>query len=97
MDKFFEGSAFWTIIRLVVISLIVGVVLATFNLDAFDLVQKFRDLMRYFYSFGFEALRGAFEYFLLGAVIVFPIWIVLRLLSVAKDKGDKSGKSSAEE
>ncbi len=97
MDKFFEGSAFWTIIRLVVISLIVGVVLATFNLDAFDLVEKFRELIRYFYSFGFEALRAVFEYFLLGAVIVFPIWIVLRLLSVAKDKGTAKDKSSTQE
>ncbi|GJM03692.1 MAG: hypothetical protein DHS20C08_21930 [Rhodomicrobium sp.] len=88
MDKFFEGSALWTIIRLVIISLIVGVVLATFNLDAFDLIQKLRELIRYFYSFGFEALRGAFEYFLVGAVIVFPIWIILRLVSVAGNKND---------
>lgn len=90
MDKFFEGSALWTIIRLVIISLIVGVVLATFNLDAFDLIQKLRELIRYFYSFGFEALRGAFEYFLVGAVIVFPIWIILRLVSVAGNKKDDS-------
>lgn len=92
MDKFFEGSVFWTILRLVVISLIVGIVLATFNLDAFDLIQKLRELIRYFYTFGFEALRGAFEYFLVGAVIVFPIWVILRLIAVSKPDGDKKQK-----
>ena len=29
---------------------------------------------------GFAAVEKAFRYFLLGAVIVFPVWLVTRLL-----------------
>lgn len=78
----------WTIVRLIVISLIVGVVLATFNLDAFDLIQKLRELIRYIYSLGFDFLKDAFEYFLIGAVIVFPVWLILRLVAVSSKKGE---------
>jgi hypothetical protein len=32
---------------------------------------------------GFAAIEKAFRYFLLGAVIVFPVWLVMRLLKMA--------------
>ena len=32
---------------------------------------------------GFEAVEKAVRYFLLGAVIVFPIWLVVRLFKFA--------------
>jgi hypothetical protein len=31
---------------------------------------------------GFTAIEKAARYFLLGAVIVFPVWLVMRLLKV---------------
>ena len=31
---------------------------------------------------GFAAVEKAFRYFLLGAVIVFPIWLVMRVFKV---------------
>lgn len=87
MDKFFGGEPIWVILRLVVISLVLGVVLSAFNLDVFGLVQKIRDLIQYVYSLGFDAFAWVIDFFLLGAVIVFPIWLVLRLLNMAKDRG----------
>ena len=40
--------------------------------------QKFRaEQLR---AMGFAAVEKAFRYFLLGAVIVFPVWLVTRLL-----------------
>ncbi len=87
MDKFFGGEPWWVILRLVVISLVLGVVLSAFRLDVFGLVQKLRELFHYIYSLGFDAIGWAIDYFLLGAVIVFPIWLILRFVSVAKDRG----------
>ena len=38
---------------------------------------------------GFAAVEKAFRYFLLGAVIVFPVWLVMRLLKFAgRDETD---------
>lgn len=86
MEKFFGGEPLWVILRLVIISLILGIVMATFNLDAFAVVQKFRELIQYVYDLGFDAFRWALDYFILGAVIVFPIWLVMRLFSTFKTK-----------
>lgn len=88
MEKFFGGEPLWVILRLAVISLILGIVMATFNLDAFAIVQKLRELIQHVYNLGFDAIRWALEYFILGAVIVFPIWLVMRLFTTFK-----SGKS----
>jgi hypothetical protein len=33
---------------------------------------------------GFDSIEWIFRYFLLGAVIVFPIWLVVRLLKVGR-------------
>ena len=42
------------------------------------------------YNMGFDAIEWVFRYFLLGAVVVFPIWLISRLLKVA-GKGGNSG------
>jgi hypothetical protein len=88
MEKFFGGPVLYVILRLAVISLILGVVLAAFNLDALALIVKLREMVRYVYELGFDAFAWIGEYFLLGAVIVFPIWLILRLFAVAKPKKD---------
>lgn len=88
MEKFFGGPILYVILRLAVISLILGVVLAAFNLDALALIVKLREMVRYVYELGFDAFAWIGEYFLLGAVIVFPIWLILRLFAVAKPKKD---------
>ena len=33
---------------------------------------------------GFDAVRWLWRYFLLGAVIVMPIWLIMRLIRAAK-------------
>ena len=88
MEKFFGGAPLWVVLRLVVISLVLGIVLAAFNLDAFGLVQKLRDLFSALYHMGFDAFRWIFDYFILGAVIVVPIWLIFRLFSVTKNRND---------
>jgi hypothetical protein len=43
------------------------------------LVERLEQLIRNITSLGLDALNWAFKYFLLGAVIVFPIWFLVRL------------------
>lgn len=92
MEKFFGGPVFYVILRLAVISLVLGVVLSAFDLDAFALVQKLRELIRYVYDLGFDAFIWIGDYFLLGAVIVFPIWLVLRLIAAMKPESGETTK-----
>jgi len=36
------------------------------------------------YDAGFETFVWAWSYFLLGAVIVFPVWLVMRLVRLGR-------------
>ena len=54
-----------------------------------------RRLAERIYDMGFAAIEKAFRYFLLGAVIVFPVWLVMRLLKIAgRTSGDLVDPSS---
>ena len=91
MERFFGGSPVAVLLKLVALSIIVGIVLAAFNLDAFEIFNRLGILARRLYDMGFDAIEWAFRYFLLGAVIVFPIWFVSRLLKSRSDStGDRS-------
>lgn len=80
MDRFFGGNPVLVLLRLAILSLIVGVVLAALGFSPFELIDSLRRLVERIYDMGFAAVEKAFRYFLLGAVIVFPVWLVTRLL-----------------
>lgn len=82
MERFFGGNPALVLLRLVILSLIVGVVLAAMGFSPYDLLQNIRELAQRIYDMGFTAVEKAFRYFLLGAVIVFPVWVVMRVLKM---------------
>jgi hypothetical protein len=80
--RFFGGSPLGVLLRLVILSIIVGVLLAALGVDPWNIWRSFEALVRRVMSMGFEAVEWIWRYFLLGAVIVIPIWIVARLLQM---------------
>jgi hypothetical protein len=85
MDRFFGGHPAMVFLRLAIISMVVGIVLAALGLDAFDVFDSVKRLVVRIYEMGFEAFDWVLRYFFLGAVLVFPIWFIARLLKVARD------------
>lgn len=79
MNTFFGGPPAAVLARLAIISLLVGFILSAMGLSPYDIVDSFVRFVRHIYDMGFEAIDWVFRYFLLGAVIVFPIWFVGRL------------------
>jgi Na+/H+ antiporter NhaC len=82
MDRrqfFGDGSVMSTLLRLVLLSIVVGVVFSALGITPFNLVERLEHLIRNVMNMGFEAFNWAFKYFLLGALIVFPIWFLVRL------------------
>ena len=95
MERFFGGNPVLVLLRLAILSLIVGVVLAALGFSPFELIDSLRRLVERIYDMGFAAVEKAFRYFLLGAVIVFPVWIVMRVLkSLGRTSGDLVDPSS---
>ena len=69
-----------TIVQLIIWSVVVGVVLSALGITPFNLVDRVGLLLRRIYDLGFGTFHWAFQYFLLGAVIVVPIYLVMLLL-----------------
>jgi hypothetical protein len=80
-SRFLGGSPLAVLLRLVLMSVLVGVVLAAIGLDPWNIVASIRRLADWIWNLGFDALNGLWRYFILGAVIVIPLWLLSRLFS----------------
>lgn len=84
LTRFFGGSPGPVLVRLVALSFVVGIVFSALNLHPLQLLEHFWEMLQRIYYMGFDAIEWAIEYFLLGALIVFPIWLVLRVLKMGR-------------
>ena len=85
-SEFLGGSPASVILRLVLLSVLVGVILSVLGLDPLNVFQSIERLIRWIWNMGFDSLRWLWRYFLLGAVIVIPIWIIMRLVNAPRGK-----------
>lgn len=79
MDRFFGGPVLPTLLKLAIASIAVGVVLAVFGIKPVDLWRDFLDTIARVWEMGFTAIDWSLQYLLLGAVVVIPIFIAVRL------------------
>lgn len=86
INRFFGGSPLAVIGRLILLSILVGVVLAAIGLDPWNIVESVRRLIVHVWTMGFDTVRWLWRYFLLGAVIVVPIWVVTRLVQAPRGR-----------
>lgn len=70
-----------TILKLIVVSLVVGFVMALFNVNPWDIFYSIRHFVLDLWHSGFAALGSVGNYLVLGATIVIPVFIILRILS----------------
>ena len=80
------GSPLAVLGRLILVSILVGVILSALGLDPFDIVRSVERLIRSIWNMGFDAVRWVWRYFLLGAVIVIPIWLIMRLVNAPRGR-----------
>ena len=86
MTRIFGGSPLAVVSRLVLVSILVGVVLTALGLDPFDIVRSIERLIRQMWNMGFDAIRWLWRYFLLGAVIVIPVWVIMRMINAPRGR-----------
>jgi Family of unknown function (DUF6460) len=79
VQRFFGGPPLAVVGRLVLLSILVGVILAAIGLDPWNILDSVERLIRHIWNMGFDTVRWLWQYFLLGAVIVVPIWFLVRL------------------
>ena len=85
-ERLFGDSPARLLVRLAILSLVVGVVLAALGVEPYDIVASALRVVDRIWSMGFDAIDRIWRYFLLGAVVVIPVWLVLRLLNVGRNR-----------
>lgn len=79
--RFIGGSPLGVLAKLLVISFLVGALLMWLHITPSDVFQEVVDLLNQLGLFGFRSVRDVGNYLVAGAVVVIPIWLVIRLLS----------------
>jgi len=86
VHRFFGGPPLAVLVRLILLSILIGVVLSALGLDPWNIVQSVERLIRHIWEMGFDAVRWLWQYFLLGAVLVIPIWLILRVVRAPRGR-----------
>jgi hypothetical protein len=86
INRFLGGSPLAVLAKLVLLSIVIGVVLQALGLDPWDIVTSIRRLFRNIWDMGLDTFRWLWQYFLLGAVIVIPIWLLMRIFNAPRGR-----------
>ncbi|WP_293864865.1 DUF6460 domain-containing protein [uncultured Alsobacter sp.] len=79
VTRFLGGSPGAVLVKLVFLSILVGAFLSLLGLTPPDLLRGIKHLVDSIMDFGFGAFREVFRWLVYGAVIVIPLWLVMRL------------------
>ena len=79
LERLLGGSPVGVIVRLLLLSLIVGFAMSVFGIDPQDVIDGAINLVQDAMRDGFGVFRNLGAYVLTGAVLVVPIWLLIRL------------------
>src|SRR3954471_16862764 len=84
--RFLGGSPLSVAFQLILLSVLVGVVLSVIGFDPWNILHSIRTLFHRLWDLGFDAVNWLWRYFLLGAVIVVPIWFLSRMFGTPRGR-----------
>ncbi len=80
VTQFLGDTPARTAIKLVVISLVVGIIMSATGFTPIDVWHAFTGFVERLWNLGFEAFGRFGEYLLYGAMIVVPVFLIMRFL-----------------
>ena len=86
LTRFFGGPPLTVIFRLILLSILIGVILEVLGLDPWNIIESLKTLVLRIWDMGFDVVRWLWRYLLLGAAVVVPIWLIVRLARAAKGR-----------
>jgi len=78
--RFVGGSPMTVLLRLIVVSFVVGFLLETLGFDPVGLFNEAMRAARHIIEFGLTDVRQLGRILLTGAMVVVPVWLALRLI-----------------
>jgi len=92
MNRFFGGDPLGVILRLIILSIIVGIVLSALGIRPDNFFYSLELLAWRVYNMGFGAIEWMLGYLLLGAMIVVPVWLIARVFGVIGGRGERDDR-----
>jgi hypothetical protein len=86
VNRFFGGSPLAVVFRLVLLSILIGFVLHAFGFNPYNIIESIRSLIEALWNMGFDAIHLLWRYFVLGAIIVIPIWLIVRAVNAPRGR-----------
>jgi hypothetical protein len=81
VSRFLGGSPAMVAVRLIVVSFAAGILLETFGFDPVTLFNEVARAARRLVEFGLTDVRQIGRILVTGAMVVVPVWLVLRLFA----------------
>jgi hypothetical protein len=78
------------VLRLAILSLVVGIILSSMGYTSIELLQNFRFKLEALVKFGEWLVTSSFGFIIVGAAVVVPIWAIARLVRVLFGRKQKS-------
>lgn len=84
LERLLGGSPGAILLKLVFLSLVAGAIMAGLGLTPANLFQRLLHAVHALFGLGFGTVRDLGRYILTGAIIVVPIWLIVRLAGVRR-------------
>ena len=81
LQRFLGGSPGGVLVRLVFLSILVGALMAFLGITPFSLVEGLVNFIHRIFGRGLETLMEVGQWLIYGAIIVVPVWLVMRMTS----------------
>lgn len=94
-ESWFGGNPLAVVVRLVLLSIVVGVVLSALGITPRNFIYEIEFLLSRIYHLGLASFEWVLQYLLLGAMVVVPVWLVARLLGLLSSPRSSTGGDDA--
>ena len=82
LTRFLGDTPLRVAIRLLLLSFVVGLVLSALRIHPFQIYAWVESLVLHVYDMGFAFFGNAVQYLLIGAMIVVPVFLLMRLMKL---------------
>ena len=80
LERALGGSPLSVVVKLIFLSLIVGAIMAFLGLTPRNLFSAIGNFVSSILNMGTDAIREVAQWILAGALVVIPVWLLVRLL-----------------
>ena len=84
LARFLGDTPLRILLKLLIVSFLVGLVMSAFGWSPYDVVLGIRDFFLDIWNLGFSAIDRVLGYVLLGAAIVIPAFLIIRIANYRK-------------